>query len=74
MRETIQRKLLQNLAGFVSDADSPLHTMPKFAADGTTTFVLPKEAKNVNIKQNSMYIPGAPHPWQHSLYVRGNME
>lgn len=54
---------LQSLAGFVSDPDSPLHTLPKFAADGTTTFVLPKEAKNVNIKQNSMYIPGAPHPW-----------
>merc|ERR1712224_256361 len=60
--------MLQELGEHVTDA--ALKQMPHFSADGTTTFTIPKEAFNVDVKSNGMFLNGAAHPYQHTLYVR----
>ena len=63
--------MLLNLKDFITN---PAHkVMPIFQPDGTTVFTVPKEATNVQVTQNGSFLDGAPHPYQHTLYITAEM-
>ena len=47
--------------------------MPTYAADGTATFTVPKDITNLKVNQQHVTVQGMEHPYQHTLFVRGQV-
>ena len=47
--------------------------LPTFAPDGTATFTVPADVQNLKVRQQHETLQGMEHPFQHTLFVNGNL-